>query len=95
MPQLPGHRSTLPDLAGQKRAQLDGFFRQSIPARDNRTNGARVIFRDCRAYLSSFNAFRNTAARCELGRDDGERRFYAATGRRRAGRYSSMIGKPI
>ena len=46
MPRLTGYRSTPPDLAERKLEQLDAGFRQSIRARDNRTNGDRVHRRD-------------------------------------------------
>jgi hypothetical protein len=51
MPRLTGYRSTPPDSAEPKLEQLDVVFRQSIRARDNRTNGERVNRRDI--YFSS------------------------------------------
>jgi hypothetical protein len=53
MPRLSGYRSTPPDLAEQKLEQLDAIFRQSIRARDWRTNGERVNRRDFGFYFSS------------------------------------------
>jgi hypothetical protein len=53
MPRLSGYRSTPLDLAEQTLEQLDAGFRQSIRARDNRTNGERVSRRDFGFYFSS------------------------------------------
>jgi hypothetical protein len=53
MPRLSGYRSTPLDLAEQKLEQLDAGFRQSIRARDRRTNGERVNRRDFGFYFSS------------------------------------------
>jgi hypothetical protein len=53
MPRLSGYRSTPLDLAEQKLEQLDAGFRQSIRARDNRTNGECVNRRDFASYFSS------------------------------------------
>jgi hypothetical protein len=44
-------------LAGQKLEQLDGVFRQSIRARDKRTNGEGVNRRDFGFYFSSAKRF--------------------------------------
>jgi hypothetical protein len=46
MPRLTGYRSRLPDLAERKLEQLGAVFRQSIRARDNRTNREGVNRRD-------------------------------------------------
>jgi len=51
MPRLSGYRSAPPDLAGQKREQLDAGFRHSIRARDRRTNGEGVNRRDFGFYF--------------------------------------------
>jgi hypothetical protein len=53
MPRLSGYRSTPPDLAERKLEQLDAGFRQSIRARDRRTNGEGVSRRDFGFYFSS------------------------------------------
>jgi hypothetical protein len=53
MPRLSGYHSTPPDLAEQKLEQLDVGFRQSIRARDKRTNGERVNRRGFGFYFSS------------------------------------------
>jgi hypothetical protein len=53
MPRLSGYRSTPPDLAEQKLEQLDAIVRQSIRARDNRTNGEHVNRQDFASYFSS------------------------------------------
>src|SRR3979411_944279 len=53
MPRLTGYRPTPPDLAERKQERLDAIFRQSIRARDNRTNGEHVNRRDFASYFSS------------------------------------------
>jgi len=53
MLRLCGYRSTPPDLAAQKLELLDAGFRQSIRARDNRTNGEGVNRRNFGYYFSS------------------------------------------
>jgi hypothetical protein len=53
MPRLSGYRSTPPDLAERELEQLDAGSRQSIRARDNRTNGEGVNRQDFGFYLSS------------------------------------------
>jgi hypothetical protein len=53
MPRLSDYRSTPPDLAERMLERLDAGFRQSIRARDKRTNGERVNRRDFGFYFSS------------------------------------------
>ncbi len=53
MPRLSGYRSTPLDLAERKLERLDAGFRQSIRARDRRTNGERENRRDFGFYFSS------------------------------------------